>query len=214
MGAMECRELEPLLQTYLDGEVDDSEQLDIEAHVLKCPRCRGRLEGERGFRTQLRTSAARFTAPAALRARVQASLKKERRWAGPRRLASPSVIAVMAVAACAGFVAWLSARSLIRPLLDDAIARHTHHLPVEVSGNSSRVQQWFSDKVDFNVRLPSLRNVSLQGGRLSNIRITARPTWSTAGPGHTASRCLSSTIPTRLWSSASGVTVNASRTAM
>ena len=52
------------------------------------------------------------------------------------------------------------------------VAKHQSRLPIEVSGGSDQIKQWYVDKVDFPVRPPQLcRDVacSLRGGRLASI---------------------------------------------
>lgn len=167
MSALECRELEPLLQAYVDGEFEAVERAEFDAHLGQCPACRERVMREQAFREQLR-AAASVRAPAALRARIESGLKQERRWGAVRKLVRPEVVA--ALAACAGFVAYFSSQRFLEPLLKDAVSNHAHNLPIEVSGDEQHVQSWFSGKVDFPVRLPHLRDVSVSGGRLSHVR--------------------------------------------
>ena len=49
----ECRDLEPLLAPYVDGEAEGRDSATVEAHMQKCPPCRERLAGERAAREVL-----------------------------------------------------------------------------------------------------------------------------------------------------------------
>jgi anti-sigma factor RsiW len=167
MGAPQCRDLEPLIHPYLDGEFEAVDQQERELHLATCAHCQAQVCAERALRTRLKVACAAI-APAALRARIEEGLYREKRLGALRRWARPELLA--ALAACAGFIAWLSGRSLFSPLLEDAVSRHTHQLPVEVRGDAAQLQRWFTGKVDFNVRLPALRNVNLEGARISHIR--------------------------------------------
>jgi len=40
-----CRDLEPLLAAYVDGEAAADECASVDAHVERCPPCRERLAG-------------------------------------------------------------------------------------------------------------------------------------------------------------------------
>lgn len=37
---MECREIRELLMGYIDGELGETERVELEAHLTKCPSCR------------------------------------------------------------------------------------------------------------------------------------------------------------------------------
>jgi anti-sigma factor RsiW len=59
------------------------------------------------------------------------------------------------------------------PVAADIVDKwHTKPLPVEVSGGSEQVKQWFNGKVQFPVRVPHLCKQAaceLRGGRLASI---------------------------------------------
>jgi anti-sigma factor (TIGR02949 family) len=166
MAASECRELEPLLQPYVDGEFDADDKVELEVHLAHCAACRLRVDEERRLRARL-VAVSQVAAPAALRSRIAVGLKQERRWTTVHT--SLRAAAVAAVAACAGFMGYVEIQKMLEPQFDDAVDRHSKNLPVEVSGDEQRVQRWFEGKVDFNVHVPHLQNVNLQGGRLSHI---------------------------------------------
>jgi len=49
-----CDKCEKLLQLYVDGELNEAEALDAEAHLERCGYCLRRFRFERQFRTRLR----------------------------------------------------------------------------------------------------------------------------------------------------------------
>jgi anti-sigma factor RsiW len=55
-----CRELEPLLASYVDGEAPTDARAWVDAHLERCPPCRTRVEGERAAREVLTTRGRRL----------------------------------------------------------------------------------------------------------------------------------------------------------
>jgi anti-sigma factor (TIGR02949 family) len=165
MAAQECRDLELLLQPYVDGEFEANDQLEVEHHLAHCPECRAQVEQGRMLKARLRSVASEVKAPASLRARIERDLRREQQWAFLNKV-HPRLLAT--IAACAGFLGFVGFQSLLNPL-KDAVSHHTHNLPIEVKGDEAHVQSWLSDNVDFNVQLPHFSNASLTGARLSNI---------------------------------------------
>lgn len=49
-----CRDLEPLLAAYVDGEVPAAQRATVDAHIGRCPPCRERLAGEQTAHDVLR----------------------------------------------------------------------------------------------------------------------------------------------------------------
>lgn len=153
---------------YLDGEFADRERADVEAHLRTCCACRSEVEGQQRMQQRLRACASETRAPDALKARLALRVAQERRVETWKRWVRPELVA--ALAACAGFVAWLSGRQWLAPVLEDAVHHHTHNLPMEVEGSAPQVSQWLADKLDFAVLPPSLGRARLTGARLSHIR--------------------------------------------
>jgi anti-sigma factor (TIGR02949 family) len=54
MNETSCGKCEQLLQLYLDGELDENEARETEAHLDDCGYCRRRYRFERAFRAYLR----------------------------------------------------------------------------------------------------------------------------------------------------------------
>ena len=76
---MKCEAARPLLESYLDGELDRAAVDELESHLSTCAACRAELAALERLRTTLR-AAPRHRAPADLRRRAQ-----PRR--GPQRIA-------------------------------------------------------------------------------------------------------------------------------
>ena len=66
----DCRTIDPLVTSYVDGELGDTERHLVDAHLLKCPPCHSRVAAERAIRETLcarRRELAAAGAPPALR---------------------------------------------------------------------------------------------------------------------------------------------------
>lgn len=101
-----CRDLEPLLASYVDGEAAADQCASVDAHVERCPPCRARLAGEQAAHDVLRArrEGLRASASEALRARCAAHRQRaalggvlaRRPWL-PLSLAATLVLAVAGV---------------------------------------------------------------------------------------------------------------------
>lgn len=79
-GESSCRDLEPMLAAYVDGEAAADDRDMVRAHVEACEPCRDRVAGERAAREVLRgrRSGLRVSAPEALKARCAAHAAQQR----------------------------------------------------------------------------------------------------------------------------------------
>lgn len=101
-----CRDLEPLLASYVDGEAPADQRASVDAHVDRCSPCRARLAGEQAAHDVLgaRREGLRACASEALRARCAAHRQRaafggvlaRRPWL-PLSLAATLVLAVAGV---------------------------------------------------------------------------------------------------------------------
>lgn len=72
---MNCEEVLEHLFEFLDGELDDATEGDIEHHLKRCRGCFSRAEFERRLKRKLSESA-QTEAPESLRSRVRALISK------------------------------------------------------------------------------------------------------------------------------------------
>ena len=72
-----CRDLAFAVETYLDGELEPGQIVEVESHAAHCPACRERVALDRAVRTSLQ-QIARPAAPSSLRERLEARLEAER----------------------------------------------------------------------------------------------------------------------------------------
>jgi len=69
---MNCRECEPMLTPYVDGELSEADRGRVEEHLSACPRCRERLAELKALQEEL--AMVKFTDPT--------DVELERYWAG------------------------------------------------------------------------------------------------------------------------------------
>ena len=174
---------------YLDGEFSGEQRHVLENHLGSCPDCQHRLELERAFREIYVVPLRPDPVPAAVRERAErllASLAESpgsprRLRLGRRRAVLSTVLATFLVgsALAALTLTWVqraAATSLLR-LADASVEQHQKLarglLPFDIARVSPKeAEQWFGNKLDFNVRLPELKdeNLTFLGGRVSHLR--------------------------------------------
>ena len=74
---MNCEETMRWLDAYVDGELELTRQLDLEAHLAACSTCKNAAEEEASFRSSVRVNMPVYKAPPKLKAQIQAALRKE-----------------------------------------------------------------------------------------------------------------------------------------
>jgi anti-sigma factor RsiW len=180
VAVMDCSEIERSVDAYLDGEFDERERAEADAHLATCDRCRGLAERQHRVRAALRatlraamgeaTPAGR--APPDLRARLSVALARERRplW---RRALAPIPLAT-AAACAAGALVVLASHSGDDALVEEAVRKHNRDLPLEVMAASlgpESIREWFRGKLDFNPAPPRFDGeAQMVGARLSHLR--------------------------------------------
>ena len=164
---------------YLDNSLQDGELADFRAHLEYCENCRTTVETERSLSQLLRRSRPLYSAPAALRARVAATVEQRitahatksfwervmgsRRsgWAPRRRVAWLRLLAASLVAAAIllVFVPNFVRRVRAANYVETAVATHRSYLDgnltLELRSNSpEQVCTWLAGRVPFPFRLP------------------------------------------------------------
>jgi len=74
---MNCEVTRRWLDAYLDGELELTQQLDLEAHLSTCSTCKNAGEEAVKFDSLVRVNMPVYKAPPELKARIQALLGKE-----------------------------------------------------------------------------------------------------------------------------------------
>jgi anti-sigma factor RsiW len=74
---MNCVETMRWLDAYLDGELELTRQLDLEAHLAACSTCKTAAEEAANFVSWVRVNMPVHKTPPELKAQIQAALRKE-----------------------------------------------------------------------------------------------------------------------------------------
>jgi anti-sigma factor RsiW len=183
---MSCDEFRPFIGAYVDGEFDERETAEMEAHLASCSECRELVQREVRCQKAFRETMPDSSAPEDFKEDLMASLEEEAEQKQSEkdehergRSAWQYAAASGSLAAGVALVMWFvpsmtvaPASSGQQPVVEQTIDWHQEHLPVEISGpGSKQVKTWFRDKVDFPVRLPEFNqgDVRLIGGRLAHV---------------------------------------------
>jgi anti-sigma factor (TIGR02949 family) len=174
---------------YLDGELTGQECGPLEEHIGACPDCQHRLELERAFREIYVAPLRPDPAPAAVRARAERLLTdlaaspqpgSARRFGRRALVAAVLAAGVLIIGALSTLMLTWTQReasaSLLR-LADASVEQHQKLarglLPFDIARVSPKeAEQWFGQTLDFNVRLPELKdeNLTFLGGRVSHLK--------------------------------------------
>jgi anti-sigma factor RsiW len=179
---MDCKTANELLPLYFDGELDRATSREFEAHLDECADCRNTLIELDALRHSLRKDAPRYSAPDALRARIQkdmaAAATGTRRH--PRMQLSRLALAASWVLAFAVGGVTLAAWNHVSTseqeqaqILRDLFSSHWRALaaasPIDVvSTDQHTVKPWFAGKI---ATAPVVQDFSAQGYALIGGRI-------------------------------------------
>ena len=170
---MICREFEPWLQAFVDGELDVETMTAAQAHVSSCPECHGQVDGERRFRALLRQQP-QDMAPPELRARLLRLARLTRRRAAMRLWlgipAAAALVLVVALLMTRGLAPGPAAPTLVDTLVDKHLAYAQIEGPAEfTSSEPGAVAAWLRDRVGMRVPVPdySHAGIRLVGARIS-----------------------------------------------
>jgi anti-sigma factor RsiW len=181
-----CEDIQERLSLYLDNELQDDERATIEAHVQSCAACKAFVDKELAFLNAIRGSAPLHVASSSLRARIAAVIAGPKQDVhGHRWLKWIMPIAAVVLILIAPIVIWRfvhhsnhspnGAPSAFALMAVESHLRHMRgQLPLEMeSSNPQDISDWFANKVNFNVKLPSYQESSgqdkvytLEGARL------------------------------------------------
>lgn len=174
---MDCREAERFADLSIDGEIEPSEQHELEGHLRACPGCRHAIGLRSWFEAQVRSKLRDQTEgvelPPGLRIRISARLREEAR---PSRVVPwGRFVPVGLILGTVILGSWTSASyRAFDP--EEAVVRHTRNLPPEVTarGSGSEVERLFAKNLHYPVPVPRFDSkhpdVRLVGARLSSIQ--------------------------------------------
>jgi mycothiol system anti-sigma-R factor len=125
---MTCSEYLDLVAADVDGELTAAERADVEAHVASCARCTELRRAQTEVRALVRTRATRHAAPAFVRDRIAAELRRQPAAKSPAAPPARRWRIVIGGAIAASLLFALA--SLLRPSPPDVVAvlaKDVHH---------------------------------------------------------------------------------------
>ncbi|MBI3179587.1 MAG: zf-HC2 domain-containing protein [Deltaproteobacteria bacterium] len=166
-----CDDTRRAIPWLLDDELDPVVAIEVEGHLGSCAECRTEFTREGRLRQVVRRAVSEIETPAGLKARVSATLLRERRH---RRFFTQMWPAAAAAAMLVALI-WKGGSAAGFPELKEVTERHArdHDLPMDVvAADVGQVQRYFYGKLPFPVRVPELKGapVRIQGGRVTHLK--------------------------------------------
>jgi anti-sigma factor RsiW len=198
----------PLVENYLDGELEPSQLLEVEKHTQTCATCRERVVLDRAIRAGVRRTVTASKPSASFRERATASMIAQR-WSPSERMSHPGTLPtwggwLVAAAAAAAAVIGVRGRggqdeTTARPveasthasvgldsMIDQFVDWHAHPLPPEITNPNDL--PGFEPYVGRPVHPPTLATFGahLLGGRILPVQDehVAAMLQYTLGSGH------------------------------
>lgn len=180
---MTCQQTHKLLHSYIDGELDFLNNVDLERHFEECEPCAVEYRNQLSLRTLIKQEGQYFEAPDILKKRIQKSLAREvegtakRSWFSQTQWRVAALVLVTLSAALIGFILVNRSNSQTNDLLaQEVVSNHVRslladHLIDVASSDQHTVKPWFDGKVNFSpvVKDLSPQGFPLIGGRLDYV---------------------------------------------
>jgi anti-sigma factor RsiW len=182
---MNCKQVETLIESYADGEVDALRNFSIKRHLVDCAGCTARRRNILELRARIRAEVPYFVASPELHARVRAMVSAVQAFvpAEPRpsgdhwRWLTGGVLA----GCTASVFAWMLGTAVLASRANEdfavaAVATHVRatlgdHLIEVASSDRHTVKPWLSARLDYSPPVQDLANegFALIGGRLDSL---------------------------------------------
>lgn len=177
---MTCDEARILLHALIDGELDAGHAREVEDHIAGCAACAAELAAWREMSKAVAGAGLRYTAPPALRRRIEAALPQARapnRRAVLRGFAMGSAVSAIAATGLVAIVLRSDDEARITSEIVSAHLRSLQagHLTDVLSTDQHTVKPWFNGRLDVAPPVIDLtaQGFTLIGGRLDYV--DARP---------------------------------------
>jgi anti-sigma factor (TIGR02949 family) len=179
---MQCEEVRPLLDAYLDGEIAEADRTLLRDHIADCAECGPEAAALERLRDGIRRAAPVYRAPEALRSGLRSALRREAAEARPAAMRASGWLAyaasiLLAVVVGSGGTFLLTGQQQENAIGDELIDSHLRslladHLTDVASSDKHTVKPWFAGRTDLSPPGVDLaaEGFPLIGGRLDLIQ--------------------------------------------
>ena len=176
----ECTSIRTDLDAFRDGLLDEERSKQMQRHIESCDSCRAQMKQAEAIEAGIRANATQWLPPDQLWTRIQSSVDKLDlgRWRrSNRKPLSWAVAATLLVAVVLlGFDLNRQAEQTSMDSVASVLVNEFHTFAMSqrnldyINSEPLAIRQWFGDKVDFRVPLPTkVSGLNLSGGRLCNM---------------------------------------------
>ena len=156
----DCRRIESLLPSYVDGEASTDAVSTVEAHLATCALCRAEIAAERGMRMILRARASELSTPAppGLRTRIATKLAPLERpslgWSGRLTAFGAAAAVIVMLITALEFVSPQSNVLFAAQLAIDHVRCFVVELASKAPADAEHLRREFADNYGWTVEVP------------------------------------------------------------
>jgi anti-sigma factor (TIGR02949 family) len=178
---MQCDEVRPRIDAYVDGELAETERLQLRDHLADCPDCGPEAMALERLRDGIRQAAPIYRAPEALRSQIRFALRQEAATSARAARPAPGWLAyaasiLLAVAVGSGGTLLITGERQEDAVGNELIDSHLRslladHLTDVASSDKHTVKPWFAGRTEMSPPGVDLaaQGFPLVGGRLDLI---------------------------------------------